>query len=438
MDFATTKKLFREVRIMKMLAHPHIVRMYEVIDTPKELFLVLEYAPGGEIFDFLVARGRLKEQDARKYFRQIISAVDYCHKVRIIHRDLKAENMLLDSSMNVKVADFGFSNQFSPQQRLNTWCGSPPYAAPELFQGKEYIGPEVDIWSLGVVLYVLVCGSLPFDGSNLQKLRARVLAGKYKIPFYMSPECEKLLKKILVLDPQKRSKMDDIKKDHWFNTDFENEPIINSTIDHDLSRLTPDEEKQVFQECLDIGIDKQQLEASLKQNLYDHISATYYVLRSRICIKKVLDSQPKVEERQRSSTEPEKILEIPERQHSTDCIESAVQLISAKKRESIIPANMDLTLEPRELRFSFSIATSSPKNATEIINEIQRVLKMTNVQYNLVNPFLVSCVAEEVDYEVEVCRLPRLSLNGIRIKRLQGNTWTYKNICERFLAQLCI
>ena len=186
LDKQTAKKLFREVRIMKLLNHPHIVRLYEVIDTPRELYLVMEYASGGEIFDYLVAHGRMKEKEARKYFRQIISAVDYCHAMHVIHRDLKAENLLLDQNMNIKIADFGFSNQFVMGQRLNTWCGSPPYAAPELFQGKEYTGPEVDIWSLGVVLYVLVCGALPFDGTTLTKLRARVLSGKFKTPFYMS------------------------------------------------------------------------------------------------------------------------------------------------------------------------------------------------------------------------------------------------------------
>ena len=172
---------------MKLLNHRNIVRLYEVIDTPDDLFLVMEYVSGGEIFDYLVTHGRMKEKEARKYFRQIVSALHYCHQLRIIHRDLKAENLLLDEHLNVKIADFGFSNQFTPGERLNTWCGSPPYAAPELFQGKEYVGPEVDIWSLGVLLYVLLCGSLPFDGSNLSKLRAKVITGKFKIPFYMSP-----------------------------------------------------------------------------------------------------------------------------------------------------------------------------------------------------------------------------------------------------------
>ena len=172
---------------MRLLNHKNIVKLYEVIDTPDELYLIMEYVSGGEIFDYLVAHGRMKEKDARRHFRQIVGAVAYCHSLHIIHRDLKAENLLLDENMNVKIADFGFSNQFSPGQKLNTWCGSPPYAAPELFQGKEYSGPEVDVWSLGVVLYVFVCGSLPFDGSNLAKLRARVIAGKFQIPFYMSP-----------------------------------------------------------------------------------------------------------------------------------------------------------------------------------------------------------------------------------------------------------
>ena len=163
-----------------------------------------------------------------------MSAVQYCHQKKIIHRDLKAENLLLDSEMNIKIADFGFSNEFIPGNKLDTFCGSPPYAAPELFQGqlvsnmsdhyvldsckcvtfelvsagKKYDGPEVDVWSLGVILYTLVSGSLPFDGSTLRELRERVLRGKYRIPFYMSTDCENLLKKFLVLNPARRASLE--------------------------------------------------------------------------------------------------------------------------------------------------------------------------------------------------------------------------------------
>ncbi|ELK01239.1 MAP/microtubule affinity-regulating kinase 3, partial [Pteropus alecto] len=202
------QKLFREVRIMKILNHPNIVKLFEVIETDKTLYLIMEYASGGEVFDYLVAHGRMKEKEARAKFRQIVSAVQYCHQKRIVHRDLKAENLLLDADMNIKIADFGFSNEFTVGSKLDTFCGSPPYAAPELFQGKKYDGPEVDVWSLGVILYTLVSGSLPFDGQNLKELRERVLRGKYRIPFYMSTDCENLLKRFLVLNPIKRGTLE--------------------------------------------------------------------------------------------------------------------------------------------------------------------------------------------------------------------------------------
>ncbi|KAL5286417.1 MARK1 family protein [Megaselia abdita] len=219
------QKLFREVRIMKMLDHPNIVKLFQVIETDKTLYLVMEYASGGEVFDYLVLHGRMKEKEARVKFRQIVSAVQYCHQKRIIHRDLKAENLLLDSELNIKIADFGFSNEFTPGSKLDTFCGSPPYAAPELFQGKKYDGPEVDVWSLGVILYTLVSGSLPFDGSTLRELRERVLRGKYRIPFYMSTDCENLLRKFLVLNPAKRASLETIMGDKWMNMGFEDDEL---------------------------------------------------------------------------------------------------------------------------------------------------------------------------------------------------------------------
>ncbi|TSK53643.1 Serine/threonine-protein kinase MARK1 [Bagarius yarrelli] len=219
------QKLFREVRIMKILNHPNIVKLFEVIETEKTLYLIMEYASGGEVFDYLVAHGRMKEKEARAKFRQIVSAVQYCHQKRIVHRDLKAENLLLDADMNIKIADFGFSNEFTIGSKLDTFCGSPPYAAPELFQGKKYDGPEVDVWSLGVILYTLVSGSLPFDGQNLKELRERVLRGKYRIPFYMSTDCENLLKRLLVLNPGKRGSLEQIMKDRWMNVGHEEEEL---------------------------------------------------------------------------------------------------------------------------------------------------------------------------------------------------------------------
>lgn len=154
---AWMKNLLREVHIMKLLDHPQIIKLYEVIDTEATLYVFMEYAAEGELFDFLIRNdGELREDIARRLFRQIVSAVEYCHSINVVHRDLKAENILLDKDFNVKIADFGFSNYFSPGAALETFCGSPDYCAPELFLRLAYEGPEVDVWAMGVILYILV------------------------------------------------------------------------------------------------------------------------------------------------------------------------------------------------------------------------------------------------------------------------------------------
>ncbi|KAL7867422.1 hypothetical protein AOLI_G00152360 [Acnodon oligacanthus] len=267
------QKLFREVRIMKILNHPNIVKLFEVIETEKTLYLIMEYASGGEVFDYLVAHGRMKEKEARAKFRQIVSAVQYCHQKRIVHRDLKAENLLLDADMNIKIADFGFSNEFTIGSKLDTFCGSPPYAAPELFQGKKYDGPEVDVWSLGVILYTLVSGSLPFDGQNLKELRERVLRGKYRIPFYMSTDCENLLKKLLVLNPGKRGSLEQIMKDHWMNVGHEEEELKPYT------EPEPDfSDTKRIDLMITMGFPKDEITDSLVGHKYDDVMATYLLL----------------------------------------------------------------------------------------------------------------------------------------------------------------
>ncbi|XP_017327451.1 serine/threonine-protein kinase MARK2 isoform X4 [Ictalurus punctatus] len=276
LNSSSLQKLFREVRIMKLLNHPNIVKLFEVIETEKTLYLVMEYASGGEVFDYLVAHGRMKEKEARAKFRQIVSAVQYCHQKCIVHRDLKAENLLLDADMNIKIADFGFSNEFTVGNKLDTFCGSPPYAAPELFQGKKYDGPEVDVWSLGVILYTLVSGSLPFDGQNLKELRERVLRGKYRIPFYMSTDCENLLKKFLILNPTKRGSLEQIMKDRWMNVGHEEEelkPYIEPQPDYKDPKRTDI--------MLQMGYTQEDIQYSLVNQRYDEIMATYLLLDYR-------------------------------------------------------------------------------------------------------------------------------------------------------------
>uniref|UniRef100_A0A8C7PC73 non-specific serine/threonine protein kinase n=1 Tax=Oncorhynchus mykiss TaxID=8022 RepID=A0A8C7PC73_ONCMY len=249
------------------------VKLFEVIETEKTLYLIMEYASGGEVFDYLVAHGRMKEKEARAKFRQIVSAVQYCHQKRIVHRDLKAENLLLDADMNIKIADFGFSNEFTLGSKLDTFCGSPPYAAPELFQGKKYDGPEVDVWSLGVILYTLVSGSLPFDGQNLKELRERVLRGKYRIPFYMSTDCENLLKKLLVLNPGKRSSLEQIMRDRWMNVGHEEEELKP----HQEPEPDWNDTKRI-ELMITMGFPKEDITDALTGQKYDETMATYLLL----------------------------------------------------------------------------------------------------------------------------------------------------------------
>ncbi|XP_016948586.1 serine/threonine-protein kinase par-1 [Drosophila biarmipes] len=287
LDQTNLQKVYREVEIMKRLKHPHIIKLYQVMETKNMIYIVSEYASQGEIFDYIAKYGRMSESAARYKFWQIISAVEYCHKKGIVHRDLKAENLLLDLNMNIKIADFGFSNHFKPGELLATWCGSPPYAAPEVFEGKQYTGPEIDIWSLGVVLYVLVCGALPFDGSTLQSLRDRVLSGRFRIPFFMSSECEHLIRRMLVLEPTRRYTIEQIKRHRWMCPELLEHVLIakyNLGAERQAGLEPSEDILRIMAEYVGIGPDKTR--ASLKKNTYDHVAAIYLLLQDRVSHKK--------------------------------------------------------------------------------------------------------------------------------------------------------
>ncbi|MED6289915.1 hypothetical protein CHARACLAT_007877 [Characodon lateralis] len=276
------EKIYREVQIMKLLNHPHIIKLYQVMETKDMLYIVTEYAKNGEMFDHLTSNGRMSEDEARKKFWQILTAVDYCHRHHIVHRDLKTENLLLDANMNIKLADFGFGNFYKAGEPLSTWCGSPPYAAPEVFEGKEYEGPQLDIWSLGVVLYVLVCGSLPFDASSLPALRQRVTEGRFRIPFFMSQDCENLIRKMLVVDPAKRISIAQIKQHRWMLAD---PSAARQTLSHSLTEYNSnlgDYSEPVLGIMNTLGIDRQRTIESLQSSSYNHFSAIYYLLLERV------------------------------------------------------------------------------------------------------------------------------------------------------------
>ncbi|KAH9077242.1 CAMK/CAMKL/AMPK protein kinase [Lactarius deliciosus] len=215
----TKNRVQREVEYMRTLRHPHIIKLYEVISTPTDIIIVLEYA-GGELFNYIVANGRMPEHQARRFFQQLISGIEYSHRLKIVHRDLKPENVLLDDDLNVKIADFGLSNEIKDGDFLKTSCGSPNYAAPEVIRGGLYTGPEIDVWSAGVILYVMLCGRLPFEDDDVQTLFTKISQGTYVIPSYLPPDARNLITGMLAVDPVKRITVPEIIQHPFFQVDL--------------------------------------------------------------------------------------------------------------------------------------------------------------------------------------------------------------------------
>ncbi|CAF0723631.1 unnamed protein product [Brachionus calyciflorus] len=200
---------------MKLIEHPNVLRLYDVYENKKYLYLILEHVSGGELFDYLVKKSRLTIKEARKFFKQIISALDFCHSHLICHRDLKPENLLLDDKLNIKIADFGMASLQVDGSMLETSCGSPHYACPEVIRGEKYDGRKADVWSCGVILYALLVGALPFDDDNLKQLLEKIKKGHFTIPSYVPQECQELLRKMIEIDPNKRFSLEEVNKHPW-------------------------------------------------------------------------------------------------------------------------------------------------------------------------------------------------------------------------------
>ncbi|KAI9292918.1 Pkinase-domain-containing protein [Neoconidiobolus thromboides FSU 785] len=218
------KRVMREVSILFLLHHPFIVKMVDFMVTPHHYYLMFEYVEGGQLLDYIISHGKLNERTARKFARQIISSLDYCHRNSVVHRDLKIENILISNSGSIKIIDFGLSNLYSSKSQLSTFCGSLYFAAPELLSAKPYTGPEVDIWSFGIVLYVLMCGEVPFDDKSMTMIHHKIKRGVVKYPAWLSPDCRHLLSRILVTNPSERATMVEIMQHPWINKGFHGPP----------------------------------------------------------------------------------------------------------------------------------------------------------------------------------------------------------------------
>ncbi|KPI97306.1 SNF-related serine/threonine-protein kinase [Papilio xuthus] len=284
LDEVSKSHLFQEVRCMKLVQHPNVVRLYEVIDTQTKLYLILELGDGGDLYDYIMKHDSgLSESLARDYFRQIVRAISYCHSLHVVHRDLKPENVVFFEKLGVvKLTDFGFSNKYCPGQKLETSCGSLAYSAPEILLGDSYDAPAVDVWSLGVILYMLVCGQAPFQEANDSETLTMIMDCKYTIPPHISNSCKRLIGRMLVREPEKRATLSEIATDPWVTA---GEGIAVEDFDAPLvtkEQLSEEDRTAILQRMVNGSIaSKEHILESLEKNDYNHITATYYLLAER-------------------------------------------------------------------------------------------------------------------------------------------------------------
>lgn len=267
-----------EIDALKNLRHQHICQLYHVIETANKIFMVLEYCPGGELFDYIISHDRLSEEETRVVFRQIASAVAYVHSQGYAHRDLKPENLLFDEYHKLKLIDFGLcaKPKGNKDYHLQTCCGSLAYAAPELIQGKSYLGSEADVWSMGILLYVLMCGFLPFDDDNVMALYKKIMRGKYDVPKWLSPSSVLLLQQMLQVDPKKRISMKNLLNHPWIMHDY-NCPVEWQS----KAPLIHLDEDCVTELSVHHGNNRQTMEDLISLWQYDHLTATYLLLLAK-------------------------------------------------------------------------------------------------------------------------------------------------------------
>ncbi|GAB0092332.1 5'-AMP-activated protein kinase catalytic subunit alpha-2 [Sergentomyia squamirostris] len=395
-------KIRREIQNLKLFRHPHIIKLYQVISTPTDIFMIMEYVSGGELFDYIVRHGKLQEHEARRFFQQIISGVDYCHRHMIVHRDLKPENLLLDHNMHVKIADFGLSNMMLDGEFLRTSCGSPNYAAPEVISGKLYAGPEVDIWSCGVILYALLCGTLPFDDEHVPTLFRKIKSGIFPIPEYLNKQVVSLLCQMLQVDPLRRATIEEIKKHEWFQKELPTY-LFPSPVEQDSNVI---DTFAVSEVCEKFGVKESEVHnALLSGDPHDQLAIAYHLIidnkriadeaaKAEIKDFYVAGSPPPVnigtpnEKQQHHHPEPHQMAHSAPRPHP-ERIAPLRERVLANTSTSYPGAAEKQPRGTPVKRAKWHLGIRSQSKPNDIMLEVYRAMKALNFEWKIINPYHV-------------------------------------------------
>uniref|UniRef100_A0A8C7IM36 Maternal embryonic leucine zipper kinase n=1 Tax=Oncorhynchus kisutch TaxID=8019 RepID=A0A8C7IM36_ONCKI len=455
-----------EIEAMKSLSHQHVCRLYHVIETNTKIYMILEYCPGGELFDYIIAKDRLSEEETRVFFRQIVSALAYVHSQGYAHRDLKPENLLIDEDHNLKLIDFGLCAK--PKgglgYELMTCCGSPAYAAPELIQGKAYIGSEADVWSMGVLLFALLCGYLPFDDDNCMVLYRKITRGSYNNPHWLSPGSILLLNQMMQVDPKHRVTIRQLLDHPWTMSGYgtpvewhsnwgyiDEDCITEMSVSLKISRQST---LQLVNEVVGLYFITGGGSLSRGKGLRggggflqrsDKIVTSQLDIRklgennfflNNTCLEIIVPLRPSLRSRSldlagasRGDSSQKrrggKVFGSLERG-----LDKVITLLTPSKRRG---------LRDRPRRIKYNVTLTSQTNPDQVLNQILSILPEKHVDFAQ-KGYTLKCRTQgdfgkvNMAFELEVCLLHRPEVVCVRRQRLKGDSWVYKHLVEDILS----